>query len=113
MRRREFITLISGVAATLPLGARAQQPLAVVGFLHPASPDAFPQTVDGFQRGLNDAGFIEGQKSRSNTGGHAVNTIGFRGSPLTWFKGECGSFSRAVVKSQHWRRRQQPPQSPF
>ena len=61
MRRREFITLISGVAATLPLGARAQQPLAVVGFLHPASPDAFPQTVDGFQRGLNDAGFIEGQ----------------------------------------------------
>jgi hypothetical protein len=36
-----------------------------------------------------------------------VNTIGCRDSPLTWFKGECRSFSRAVVKSQHWRRGQQ------
>ena len=31
------------------------------GCLHPASPEAFPQIVDGFRRGLNDAGFIEGQ----------------------------------------------------
>lgn len=61
MRRREFIALVGGAAVAWPLTAPAQQPLPAVGFLHPASPEAFPQIVDGFRRGLNDAGFIEGQ----------------------------------------------------
>jgi putative ABC transport system substrate-binding protein len=61
MRRRDFIAFISGAATGWPLVARAQQPLPAVGFLHPASPDDFPQNVDGFQHGLNDAGFTEGQ----------------------------------------------------
>ena len=61
MRRRQFVALLGGAAVAWPLTARAQQPLPAVGFLHPASPEAFPQIVDGFRRGLNDAGFIEGQ----------------------------------------------------
>ena len=60
MRRRDFITLVGGAAAGWPLPAHAQEPLPAVGFLHPASPDDFPQNVDGFQRGLNDTGFTEG-----------------------------------------------------
>jgi putative ABC transport system substrate-binding protein len=35
--------------------------MPVVGFLHLASPEAFPQVVTAFRLGLKETGFIEGQ----------------------------------------------------
>ena len=63
MRRREFITLIGGAAATWPLAARAQQPsVPVVGFLSTNTSKAvLPKFVPAFVRGLSEAGFIDGQ----------------------------------------------------
>jgi hypothetical protein len=61
MRRRDFITVVSGAAAW-PLAARAQQSrIPVIGFLHPRSAEDFVPQLASFRRGLAENGFIEGQ----------------------------------------------------
>jgi putative ABC transport system substrate-binding protein len=62
VRRREFITLFGGAAASWPLMVRAQQPgLPLVGFLSSRSPGESAMHLGAFRRGLNEAGYIEGQ----------------------------------------------------
>jgi putative ABC transport system substrate-binding protein len=61
MKRRAFITLIGGMAAGWPLLVRAQQPMAVIGFLNGASPAGYAPMVAAFREGLKETGFVEGQ----------------------------------------------------
>ena len=60
MRRREFITLLSGTAVTWPLTAPAQQqPMPVIGFISSESPDSFAHFVRAFHEGLSESGYVE------------------------------------------------------
>src|SRR5262249_34314601 len=60
LKRREFITLLGGMAATWPLTVRAQQPtMQVIGFLDGQSFDLHLMTA--FRQALQDAGYIEGR----------------------------------------------------
>src|SRR3974390_3502562 len=71
MRRREFISLIGGVAATWPLAARAQQHerMRQVGMLLSSTADdaVFQTWVGAFLQGLAQSGWVIGRNVRIET----------------------------------------------
>jgi putative tryptophan/tyrosine transport system substrate-binding protein len=71
MRRREFVTLIGGMAATWPLAARAQQSerMRRIGIILPATADdaTFQVWVGAFLQGLALLGWTIGRNVRIDT----------------------------------------------
>jgi ABC-type uncharacterized transport system substrate-binding protein len=63
VRRREFITLLGGVAVAWPLAARAQQTdrLPTIGYLGSATPAIQGQWVAAFVQRLRELGWIDGR----------------------------------------------------
>jgi putative ABC transport system substrate-binding protein len=62
MRRREFITLLGGMAAAWPLAARAQQhAFPVIGLLSSRSPAVDTPLIAVIRQGLIEKGLVEGQ----------------------------------------------------
>jgi putative tryptophan/tyrosine transport system substrate-binding protein len=65
-RRRDFITLLGGAAASSaawPLAARAQQSvrIAKIGHLESGFPSSSPNLLAAFRQGLRELGYVEGQ----------------------------------------------------
>jgi ABC-type uncharacterized transport system substrate-binding protein len=62
MRRRGFISFLSGAAVAWPFAARAQQrAVPVFGVLSSRSPAVDTSLIAVIRQGLNEAGFVEGQ----------------------------------------------------
>jgi putative ABC transport system substrate-binding protein len=106
MKRREFISLLGGAAATWPLAARGQQPQQPVriGFLPPGSAsNAYDRSlVEAFRQGLRQAGLVENRDIIldvvwiSGDPDQAVNELMQRGAQILV---PCGS--SASVAAQH------------
>jgi len=62
MRRRDFVALLGGAAASLPLAALAQQAkMARIGFLGLVSASSQRNPVAALRAGLRDLGWVEGR----------------------------------------------------
>jgi putative ABC transport system substrate-binding protein len=63
MKRREFITLLGGAAATCPLAARAQQSdqMRRVGFLAFGTVSAWANRIEALRVSLRELGYVEGR----------------------------------------------------
>src|SRR3974377_2163520 len=62
MRRREFITLVGGAAASWPLAARAQQSaLPLIGYLSSRTAETDVPMLAAFREGLGAVGYVEGR----------------------------------------------------
>ena len=62
MRRREFIVTLGSTAAAWSLSAQAQKATQpVIGFLGQSTPTAIAVLIEGFNQGLKEQGFADGQ----------------------------------------------------
>jgi hypothetical protein len=101
VRRREFIAGL-GSAAAWPLLVRAQQQTKpTIGWLDSQPGEPWRDFVEGFRRGLAEAGFSEGHDVTSSTTPQTAISSGCQRLPLMWYAEGRRQSSQAEFL-RHW-----------
>lgn len=88
VKRREFISLLGGVAVVWPLATRAQQAKVYrIGVLEVVSPALNAPRLEALRQGLRERGYIEGRNYCSNIARPMATMNAF----LTWRPSSCDS----------------------
>jgi putative tryptophan/tyrosine transport system substrate-binding protein len=61
MKHRGLVALVAAAAVAWPLTVRAQQPMLVIGYLSPGSPESDGFRLTAFRQGPGEMGYVEGQ----------------------------------------------------
>jgi hypothetical protein len=86
VRRRQFITLLGGAAASWPLVARAQQPaMLVIGYLNASVAGGYSDDLRSLRQGSRRAVMSRARTSRSTIAGPRTSPTGCRCSRPNWF----------------------------
>ena len=104
--RCEFIGLLGGALTALPLAARAQQVMQVVGFVRSGSPEADANVISAFRNGLSEQGFVQGRnvsieyrwsEAATEAALNCVHVVGtFRPHSILWSRFRSFKRSRAI-----------------
>jgi len=86
MKRREFIAVVGGAAATWSFAGLAQPAMPVVGFVNAAASKPYARMLSAFLKGLSETGYIEDQNVK----------IEYR-----WAQGEVGRLPALIADLVH------------
>jgi hypothetical protein len=113
MRRREFLSLLGGVATAWPLMARAQQTMPVIGFLGSSSAELYAPALRTFRQGLGETGYVEGRNVSIEFRWANGQTTFFLHWQPTWCVVGSTSLLRPEVRLQHLQQKWRPQRFPW
>jgi putative tryptophan/tyrosine transport system substrate-binding protein len=95
VRRRDFIKLLGGAAASWPLAARAQQAkVYTISVFALTTPSPEP-LLKALRDGLRDAGYVEGRNLRLRFGRAMGGQLSRRKTPPIWSVSRCARICAA------------------
>jgi hypothetical protein len=99
MRRRDLTAMLAGTALTLPVAARAQPIIPVLGVIFGGLTAGVKQNFPSFLAGLSEFDYVDGKNVALNTASRKAGTNNCRRWQPTWFVGTHAEYDKIDPKT--------------